>query len=96
MLEQKWGNVATAISNIMAEEGLIKSAEVDKLAVEEASILHPWAPLIWGGNCRSRSDRLRNLGWKPQGPGLYETLPAMINEEARALGTQSQKLTFDK
>jgi len=80
----------------MAEQGLIKSAEVDKLSVEDASAQHPWAPLIWGGNCRSRADRLRSLGWKPQGPTLYESLPAMINEEVKSAGTQTQKLTFDK
>jgi hypothetical protein len=85
-----------AIAKIAADEGLIKTAEVDKLSVDEAAIQHPWAPLIWGGNCRSRSDRLHKLGWQPHGPGLFESLPAMANEEARTLGTQSSKLTFDK
>jgi hypothetical protein len=80
----------------MDDEGLIKTAEVDKLSVAEAAALHPWAPLIWGGNARSRSDRLHKLGWKPQGPGLYESLLSTINEEVKTLGTQSSKLTFDK
>jgi hypothetical protein len=93
---QKWGDVSTAISKIMANQGLIKSAEVDKLTVAEASALHPWAPLIWGGNARSRSDRLHKLGWKPQKQNLYESLPSMISEEAKTLGTHSSRLTFDK
>lgn len=95
-MHQKWGDVSAAISKIMADQGLIKTAELDKLSVADASAQHPWAPLIWGGNARSRSDRLHKLGWKPSGPGLYDSLPAMINEEAKTLGTQSSKLTFDK
>jgi hypothetical protein len=80
----------------MADEALIKTSAVDKLSVADAAALHPWAPLIWGGNARSRSDRLHKLGWKPQGPSLFESLPSMVNEEAKTLGTQSAKLTFDK
>lgn len=51
---------------------------------------------VWGGNCRSRSDRIEKLGWKPQGTRFLESLPAMIAEEAKTLGTQSSKTTFDK
>jgi len=80
----------------MTDEGAIKAAGVDKVSVAEAVAMHPWAPLIWGGNARSRSDRLHKLGWKPQGPSLYESLPSMINEEVKTLGTQSSRLTFDK
>ncbi|KAH8778005.1 hypothetical protein BGZ57DRAFT_822186 [Hyaloscypha finlandica] len=94
--ELKWGEVSEAISKIMTDEGAIKAAEVDKVSVAEAVAMHPWAPLIWGGNARSRSDRLHKLGWKPQGPSLYESLPSMINEEVKTLGTQSSRLTFDK
>jgi hypothetical protein len=93
---QKWGDVSAAVSKIAADEGLIKTSAVDKLSVADAATQHPWAPLIWGGNCRSRSDRLHNLGWKPYGPSLFESLPSMIKEEARTLGTQSSRLTFDK
>jgi hypothetical protein len=85
-----------AITKIAADEGLLKTAEVDKLSVDEAATQHPWASLIRSSNCRSRSDRLHKLGWKLHGPGLFESLPAMVNEEARTLGTQPSKLTFDK
>ncbi|KAF8855924.1 NAD(P)-binding protein [Acephala macrosclerotiorum] len=94
--EFKWGEVATAIANFAAKDGLIKSTEVDKLSVADASALHPWAPLIWGGNCRSRSDRLLQLGWKPQGPSIFESIPSMVLQESKTLGTQSSTLTFDK
>jgi hypothetical protein len=95
-VSQRWGEVSAAISKIMADKKLIQAAEVDKVSVADAVALHPWAPLIWGGNARSRSDRLHALGWKPQGPGVYESLPSMINEEVKILGSQSSKLTFDK
>ncbi|KUJ12211.1 NAD(P)-binding protein [Mollisia scopiformis] len=92
----KWGEVAATIANSAFKDGLIKSAEIDKLSVAETSALHPWAPLIWGGNCRSRSDRLHQLGWKPQGPSVFESIPSMVQAEAKTLGTQSSKTTFDK
>jgi hypothetical protein len=96
MKEQKWGDVSVAIAKILHEQGIIKSDEVDKLSVEDASAVHPWAPLLWGGNCRSSADRLRGLGWKPSGPTLYHSLPAMIEQEVKFLGKQSSRPTFDK
>ncbi|KAH6722627.1 hypothetical protein DL95DRAFT_366455 [Leptodontidium sp. 2 PMI_412] len=92
----KWADVAEAVSKIASDQGLMSSTAVDKLSVADASALHPWAPLIWGGNCRSRSDRIEKLGWKAKGPRFQESLPAMIAAEVKTLGTQSSKTTFDK
>ena len=69
---------------------------MDQLSVEEASAFHPWAPVLWGGNARSRADRLRQLGWKPKAGQLSENLPAMIAEEEKSIGQQTNKATFDK
>jgi hypothetical protein len=80
----------------MFDGGIIKSVEVDKLSVPDASALHPWAPLLWGGNTRSRSDRLHKLGWTTRGPSVFDSLPSMVAEEVENLGTQSSKPTFDK
>ena len=93
---QKWGAISAAMSKIMADQGLIKIADVDMVSVAEAATLHPWAPLIWGGNARSRSDRLHSLGWRPHGPALLESLPEMIAEEVKRSGVPASKLTFDK
>jgi hypothetical protein len=68
---------------------------MDKLSVEDASALHPWAPLLWGGNARTRGDRIRSLGWKPEGPSVFDSLPSMVTKEAQTLGSKSQSLTFD-
>ena len=61
--EFAWKEVAEKISQITKEFGHIESADVDQLSVDEASKFHPWAPVLWGGNCRSRATRLRSLGW---------------------------------
>jgi hypothetical protein len=83
LLLQAWGDVVDAIAKDLHGKGAIKSAEVERMPLEEASSHHPWAGLIWGGNCRSRGERLRNLGWKPTGPGLYDSLPTMMDEEIK-------------
>lgn len=92
---QRWGDIATAITKIAFDKGYISSDEVDKVSPDEAAALHPWGPLIWGGNSRGRSDRLQALGWKPQGTSVYESLASMVDAEAKTLGSQSQKTTFD-
>jgi hypothetical protein len=94
-LKQKWGEVSTAIAKIMFSQELLKTAEVDKLSVADASDLHPWASLIWGGNCRARADRLRNLGWKATGPVLLDSLTPMIAEEVKRFRTQTSETTSD-
>jgi hypothetical protein len=50
---QAWGDVVDAIDKDLQGKGAIKSAEVERMPFEEASNHHPWAGLIWGGNCRS-------------------------------------------
>ncbi len=96
MCGQKWGDVSKAIAVELHKQGALQTSDVDKLSVEDAVAQHPWAPLLWGGNCRSRSDRLRQLGWKPQGPSLYDSLPSMLTVEIKTLGKQSSTTTFDK
>lgn len=83
--EFAWKDIAEKISQITKELGQVESADVDQLSVDEASKFHPWAPVLWGGNCRSRATRLQSLGWKPQGPTIWEALPAMVKEEVDAL-----------
>jgi hypothetical protein len=92
--EKRWGDISTAVAKIAHDSGLIKSTEVDKLSVEEATALHPWAPILWGGNSRGSAERLRALGWKSKGKTIAESLPGMIEFEAKADERQRQELTF--
>jgi len=75
--------VVDAIAKDLHRKGAIKSPDVERMPVAEASKHHPWAGLMWGGNCRSRGERLRKLGWKPTGTSIYESLPSMVDEEIK-------------
>lgn len=85
---QAWGKVVDAIAKNLHGKGAIKSPEVEHVLVAEASRHHPWAGLMWGGNCRSRGERLRNLGWKSIGPSIYESLSWMTDEEIKLANGQ--------
>lgn len=93
--DHAWVDVTNDIVKHLLIAGAIKSAEIDAIDTESASKWHPWAPLLWGGNCRSRSDRLRALGWKPTGPTIYESIPEMVSFEIANLGSQTASTTFD-
>jgi nucleoside-diphosphate-sugar epimerase len=92
--EHTWKDISTTVAKIAHAKGAIETAEVDKLSVEDAISVHPWAPLLWGGNCRCRGDRIRALGWKPSDRKIEEYLPEMVDFEIKALGTQSSATTF--
>ena len=92
--EHRWKDIVSELAKIAHQKGAIKSADVEKLSVEDASAAHPWAPLLWGGNCRSRGDRIRALGWKPSARKIEDYLPEMVDFEIKSLGTQSSATTF--
>lgn len=92
--EHRWKDVVAELAKIAHQKGAIKSADVEKLSVEDAIAVHPWAPLLWGGNCRSRGDRIRALGWEPSARKIEEYLPEMVDFEIKSLGTQSSGTTF--
>lgn len=60
------------------EKGEIKTLELDSLTAEDASSLHPWAPLMWGMNMRSRASRLRALGWAPKYPRALDIVSDLL------------------
>jgi nucleoside-diphosphate-sugar epimerase len=80
-----WKDISYKIAEILNEKKQLETPDVDQLSVDEASKLHPWAPVLWGGNCRSRASRLRSLGWKPTGPTVAKCLPSMIESETLAV-----------
>jgi len=81
---QRWKSISEAVSKYAEAKGLMKSSGQDKLTGQEAAAIHPWGPLIWGSNCRSRADRLRSLGWKGLAADVYAELPAMVDFEVNA------------
>lgn len=92
--EHTWAQVTRAIAKIAHERYAISTAEVEQLDVEEATKVHPWAGLLWGGNCRSQSDRLHALGWKASGPTIFDSLAQMVDAEIQSNGARSSTTTF--
>ncbi|KAH7394273.1 hypothetical protein DE146DRAFT_765969 [Phaeosphaeria sp. MPI-PUGE-AT-0046c] len=86
-------DVSIAIAKTRHAKGLLKSEQVDKLTVEEATRIHPWAPILWDGNSRGAGERLKELGWRSDGKTIFDSIPEMIDAEVGKHG-QSQKLTF--
>ena len=83
-----WGDIMKAIVKDAHSKGLLPSAEITNLSndqVEEE--LFPHAEYYVGTNSRGVSKRGKQLlGWKPYRPSLLETIPALVDEEARSLG----------
>lgn len=76
--EFAWKDVASQLAKILHASGKISSSHVDQLSAEDASKLFSWAPVLWGGNCRSRASRIRELGWKPAVTSPSASLPEMV------------------
>jgi hypothetical protein len=76
--EFAWKDVASKLSQELHSTGKISNIAVDKLSVDAAVKFHPWAPVLWGGNCRSRSSRIRALGWKPEHTAVAPSIPEMV------------------
>jgi nucleoside-diphosphate-sugar epimerase len=79
--EHTWGDFEKKIAEILHAKGAIKSADLEEMTVEDASKIHPWAPILWGGNARSRAERLRKLGWTPKMGNVDESLAEMVDYE---------------
>lgn len=93
---QQWATATKAIGAAAHAQGALKTADVDELAVSDAAAIHPWAPLLWGSNCRGRADRLRALGWDPKVKALEENIAEMVRFEIGGAGATVVKATFDK
>jgi len=93
--EFTWTSAASKITSTAYSLGYLTSSNVEKLTVAEASIIHPWAPIIWGGNCRSRAQRLRSMGWVPKGVSFESSLTAIIEAEMKELSIVKGKTTFE-
>jgi hypothetical protein len=78
---QQWKDICIAVAKSAYAKELLQSDKVDKITVEEATVMRPWAPVLLGGNSRSSGDRFRALGWESNGKGFLESLPQMIEVE---------------
>lgn len=84
--EVRWGEVSEMIAKIAFDRGLINSTQVAQLSIQDSNNVHPLGMYWWGTNSRSRALRARKLlGWEPRMPALLETLPEIVDLEARKL-----------
>jgi nucleoside-diphosphate-sugar epimerase len=73
-----FADVVAKMVEVLKAEGSIQSVEIDGIADEEMTSIHPWGLLAWGGNVKCQATRLRALGWKPTQPTFYEILASRL------------------
>lgn len=69
-----WGDVAKALAKLLHATGLIDSPEPKSVTRDEVT----FHLLSTGTNSRAVANRGYALGWKPEGPTLFETLEEEI------------------
>ncbi|KAF2680693.1 NAD dependent epimerase/dehydratase family protein [Lentithecium fluviatile CBS 122367] len=82
-----WGDIAQKIAKIAADKKLIETAELDNVDYKEADGLRGFGSYLWGTNSRCKALRANKLfGWTPKQKSLVDTLPDLVEAEAKALG----------
>ena len=82
-----WGDVSKEVAEAAYKAGYIKTKEVDVVNVEVAKEKAGMQALTWGLNSKGFAKRARKvLGWKPAGKSLKESIPDIVDGEARSLG----------
>ena len=87
--ELSWPEVAENVGRTLHEKGLLKDAKPRVVPKEQYDDLFgDFTPAVIGLNSRSRAVRLRELGWEPNGKGIWQSweedeLPELSKEEDR-------------
>lgn len=86
--EHHWGDTMKFMAQILAEKGLIKTAETDKLTPEEIQALgSKTGALEWGCNSRGIAERgQQNLGWKPAKGTKEQPVGTWVTGRCKGLG----------
>ena len=71
------------MTQILHQKGALATAEIDQITLEEATKWHPLAFVLWGGNARSRAERLRNLGWRPEAKSVWDVMGEIADDEIK-------------
>lgn len=82
-----WGEVSKEVGKAAHKAGYINTEEVEAMSVEEAKGAGGFEALSWGLNSKGFAMRAaKYLGWKPKGASLEETIPDIVEGEAKELG----------
>lgn len=87
-----WGEVAEAMGRQAEVMGLVGDKKLEKagLSREKAMEQAGFQAVSWGLNSQGRGERAAKvLGWRPEGPGLYEEIPRILSEEAERMGRKT-------
>lgn len=78
--------MSSIITNEAHKQGLIKASDrLETIDAAKADSLSGHASILWGTNARTRSSNAqKNLGWKPTGASLEDTIPELVETEAKA------------
>jgi nucleoside-diphosphate-sugar epimerase len=68
------------------KQGFIRSgSHLETIDAAKADNLSGHASILWGTNARTRSSNAqKNLGWKPTGASLEDTLADLVRSEGKA------------
>lgn len=83
-----WGDILRAVAKDAHKKGFLPSEDAKGLNADEIGEAgFPGGHYYVGTNSRGISKRAKQLlGWKPSRPSLVETIPDLVDSEARALG----------
>jgi len=82
-----WGEISKEVSEAAYKAGYIKSPDVVPMSAQQARETAGLRALTWGLNSKGFARRAKKyLGWKPVGQSLKDSIPELVESEARALG----------
>ena len=90
LTDQAFGDLSALITKEAHKLGFIKSADhLETIDAAKADSLSGHASILWGTNARTRSSNAqKNLGWKPTGASLEDTLADLVQKEGEALDSK--------
>lgn len=80
-LEEPFSQDANAVGEVLLSHNLIKSGAIDRLNGAEVDAIWNLGRFLWGSSMRSRSQKLKTLGWKPNVATRAADLRAMTEYE---------------
>lgn len=89
-MKQAFGDLSALITKEAHKQGFIKSADhLETIDAAKADSLSGHASVLWGTNARTRSSNAqKNLGWKPTGASLENTVADLVSSEGKAFDSK--------
>lgn len=82
-----WGKLAKHTAEVAHKAGYIPTTEVQMLTPDEAKEIAGFEAMSWGLNSKGKGLRAKKfLGWNPSKPSLFDSIPAIVEEEAKRAG----------